>query len=253
MKKRVIKGKEHVLFDSKDEARQVMSIQDIHSDWRVAPLHSWTLTDDGQVCQVLERGDINGVKYVRTVVGMFKCAPSIYMEGEMRDNIYNFSGIREHQRFINKKTPSNQEYLFARYIAKGEGIIDSFKKAYPNATSENYINKKASMLLKTERVSTLIDKEIEKILEKAEITPQYLLEKTKEIVDKEEARDSDKLASLKILMEISGLLGKKEQKTESIALFQGFSPEQLKLLEGGNNVKKIGEQTRELPDMSEED
>jgi hypothetical protein len=35
-------------------------------------------------------------------------------------------------------------------------------------------------------------------------------------------------------------------------LFQGFSPEQLRVLEGGD-VKKIAEQTRELPDVPEED
>ena len=44
-----------------------------------------------------------------------------------------------------------------------------------------------------------------------------------------------------------------EQKTESLALFQGFTPEQLKLLDGGNNVKKIAEQTRTVSDVSEED
>ena len=45
---------------------------------------------------------------------------------------------------------------------------------------------------------------------------------------------------------------KKEKQTESIALFSGFSNEQLKLLEG-NNVKKIAEQTREVSDMPETD
>jgi len=101
-------------------------------------------------------------------------------------------------------------------------------------------------------VQELIDKEIQKMLEETDITPKYLLLKTREIVDNEEARDSDKLSSIKILMEISGMLGKKEQKTESIQLFQGFSPEQLQVLEGGN-VKKIAEQSRELPDVPEED
>ena len=72
------------------------------------------------------------------------------------------------------------------------------------------------MLLKTERIKTLIDKEIEKILDETEITPKYLLLKTKEIVDNLEARDSDKISSLKMLMEISGLLGKKEQKKAPI-------------------------------------
>tara|TARA_R100000697_G_scaffold122821_1_gene153301 strand:- start:1932 stop:2459 length:528 start_codon:yes stop_codon:yes gene_type:complete len=175
------------------------------------------------------------------------------MSGEMRPNIYNFSGLFEEQRVLNKEKPSKQEYIFARYIAKGEGVTDSFKKAFPDAKSEKYIKRRSSLLLRTERITTLIEKEIEKILHKTDITPEYLLQKTKEIVDKEDARDADKLASLKILMEISGILGKKEQKTESIQLFQGFTPEQLEVLEGGKNVKKIAEQTRELPDMSEED
>tara|TARA_R100000353_G_scaffold21739_1_gene19381 strand:- start:454 stop:1215 length:762 start_codon:yes stop_codon:yes gene_type:complete len=253
MQTRIIKGKEHVLYNNKDEARQVMSLEDIHEDWRVAPLNSWVLTDDEQVCQILERGELNGQAYVRTVVGMFKCAPTSKMSGEMRPNIYNFSGLFEEQRVLNKEKPSKQEYIFARYIAKGEGVTDAFKKAFPDAKSEKYIKRRTSLLLRTERISTLIEKEIEKILHKTDITPEYLLQKTKDIVDSEEARDSDKLASIKILMEISGILGKKEQKTESIQLFQGFTPEQLAVLEGGNNVKKIAEQTRELPDMPEED
>ncbi len=253
MQSRIIKGKEHVLYSNKDEARQVMSIKDIQQDWRVAPLNSWVLTDDEQVCQILERGNLNGQEYVRTVVGMFRCASSTEMSGAMRPNIYNFSGQYEEHRVLNKKTPSKQEHLFARYIAKGEGVTESFKKAFPDAKSDKYIKRRTQLLLKTERINTLIDKEIEKILERTDITPEYLLKQTKDIIDKEEARDSDKLASLKILMEISGLLGKKEKKTESIQLFQGFSPDQLKVLEGGSNVKKIAEQTREVPDLQEED
>ena len=96
----------------------------------------------------------------------------------------------------------------------------------------------------------MIDKEIEKILDETEITTKYLLLKTKEIVDNLEARDSDKISSLKMLMEISGLLGKKEQKTESIQLVKGFSPKQLELLEG-NNVKEIASQEREIPRLSD--
>jgi hypothetical protein len=142
--------------------------------------------------------------------------------------------------------------LFAKYIIKGEGVTEAFKKAYPKAKSPQYIKEKTNLLLRTERVQELIDKEIQKMLEETDITPKYLLLKTREIVDNEEARDSDKLSSIKILMEISGMLGKKEQKTESIQLFQGFSPEQLQVLEGGN-VKKIAEQSRELPDVPEED
>jgi|TARA_R100000353_G_scaffold40321_2_gene32001 hypothetical protein len=251
--KRIIKGKEHIIYKNIAELRQAMSNIKVYDDWRTAPLDSWVLTDDEQVCQILEKGNINNISYVRTAIGMFKCAPFIKIEGEPKENIYNFSGLNINTRTKLRKNPTKQELLFAKYMVKGEGVLDAFKKAFPDAKSEEYIQSRSTALMKTERIQTLIDKEVEKYLEQSDITPQYLLEKTKEIVDKEDARDADKLASIKILMEISGLLGKKEQKTESLALFQGFTPEQLKLLDGGNNVKKIAEQTRTVSDVSEED
>ena len=54
-------------------------------------------------------------------------------------------------------------------------VFDAFKKAYPDAKSEKYIKRRTSLLLRTERISTLIDKEIQKILEETDITPEYLL------------------------------------------------------------------------------
>lgn len=250
MKQRTIKGKEHIVYDNINELRQAMPLQDVQDDWRNAPVSSWTLTDDGQVCEVLERGTINSQRYVRTAIGMFNCAPSVKMDGKLKESIYAFSGKNSSTVFKERVNPSKQEFLFARYIAKGEGITEAFKRAYPMSKSDNYIKEQSSMLLKTERIKTLIDKEIEKILDETEITPKYLLLKTKEIVDNLEARDSDKISSLKMLMEISGLLGKKEQKTESIQLFKGFSPKQLELLEG-NNVKEIASQEREIPRLSD--
>jgi hypothetical protein len=253
MKKRIIKQKEHIVYENLDELRQVMPDEQVYDDWRTAPVFAWTLTDDEQVCQVLEKGKVDNQDYVRTAIGMFRNAPSAKMEGKLRENIYAFSGKSARSILKDRINPSKQEFLFARYVAKGDGIVEAFKKAYPKASSEKYIKEQSSMLLKTERIKTLIDKEIEKILNETEITPKYLLLKTKEIVDNEEAKDSDKISSLKMLMEISGLLGKKEQKTESISLFKGFSPEQLELLEG-KNVKKIASQEREmhrLPDVQQ--
>ena len=253
MKKRRIKEKEHIVYETIDELRQVMPHEKIYDDWRNAPLDSWVLTDDGQVCQILDKGSLNNHPYIRTAIGMFRCVPSQKIEGRMRDNIYSFSGRRSEHIARDRKNITKNEYLFAKYIAKGEGVVDAFKHAFPKSQSENYIKERSNLLLKTERVKKLIDKEIQRILEETEITPKYLLLRTKEIVDNEEARDSDKISSLKMLMEIAGLLGKKEQKTESITLFKGFSKEQLDLLEGGKNVKKIATQTRELPDMPKED
>ena len=212
MKKRTIKDKEHIVYENIDELRQVMPDIKIYEDWRNAPLWSWVLTDDGQVCQIIDKGTLNNREYIRTAIGMFACAPSQRMEGELRKNIYNFNGINSKEHFKARNSPTKQEFLFA------------------TAKSEDYIKSQSTALMKTKRIETLIDKELEALLEKVEITPQYLLEKTKEIVDKVDVRDNDKLNSIKILMELSGMLNKKEKQTESIALFSGFSNEQLKLL-----------------------
>ena len=72
---------------------------------------------------------------------------------------------------------------------------------------------------------------------KVGIDEDYLLEKAKVIVDKDEARDSDKLRALEMLMKIAGMFPK-EKKTESLAVFEGFSKEKLAQL-GGASVKLI--------------
>jgi hypothetical protein len=89
MKKRTIKDKEHIVYENIDELRQVMPDIKIYEDWRNAPLWSWVLTDDGQVCQIIDKGTLNNREYIRTAIGMFACAPSQRMEGELRKNIYN--------------------------------------------------------------------------------------------------------------------------------------------------------------------
>ena len=133
MKKRLIKGKEHIIYENIDELRQVMPEQKVYDNWREAPMWSWVLTDDGQVCQILDKGALNKKPYVRTTIGMFHCAPSQMIEGEPRENIYNFSGINNKKIIKNRVNPTKREFLFAKYVAKGDGVLDAFKKAFPDA------------------------------------------------------------------------------------------------------------------------
>ena len=64
MKSRIIKDKEHIIYDNIDELRQVMPDKKIYQNWRNAPLWSWTLTDDGQVCQIIDKGTFNNKEYI---------------------------------------------------------------------------------------------------------------------------------------------------------------------------------------------
>jgi hypothetical protein len=84
-------------------------------------------------------------------------------------------------------------------------------------------------------VRQLIDKEIELLLNETGITKSYLLEKTKDIVDSEGSKDSDRMRAIETLMKLSGMLST-EKKVDSVSLIQeftGFSQEKLEAFRAG--------------------
>ena len=81
-------------------------------------------------------------------------------------------------------------------------------------------------------------------MNEAEITPLYILEKMKDIIESDGSRDSDKVSLLKELVTIAGMKDM-DKKSESVTVFQGFSPEQLNAI-GGNNVKQLAKAEREI-------
>ena len=76
-----------------------------------------------------------------------------------------------------------------------------------------------------------IDKETELILNEEGVSPRWIIEKYKTIVDLSE-RDSDKLRSLEALAKMSGLFDTQTKK-EQVTVWAGFSEEQQKVLNGG--------------------
>ena len=84
-------------------------------------------------------------------------------------------------------------------------------------------------------MKNLREKDIEILLNDTGITKSYLLEQTKDIVEKHDGKDSDKLRALETLMKIYGLLNPEKTK-ESLALiqeFSGFSQEKLEAFKQG--------------------
>jgi len=133
--------------------------------------------------------------------------------------------------------------LFAQFVAKGENIIDAFLKAYPT-NNRRYAEGQAKILLKAKRVQKLIRDEIDKVLVDADITPLYLLEQMRCIVDSGESQDRDKIQAIKTLMQISGMMDT-EKRTESVAVFQGFTKEQLDAI-GSGEVKQLAAAEKEV-------
>ena len=66
----------------------------------------------------------------------------------------------------------------------------------------------------------------------------------KDIIESTTSRDSDKVSLLKELVAIAGMRDT-DTKSESVTVFQGFSPEQLDAI-GGNNTKKLASAKREI-------
>jgi len=133
--------------------------------------------------------------------------------------------------------------MFAKYVAKGDNMVDAFVNAFPT-NSREYAEKEAKFLMNTKRVRNLIREEIDKIMNEAEITPLYILEKMKDIIESTNSRDSDKVSLLKELVSIAGMKDT-DTKSESVTVFQGFSAEQLEAIGGGGN-KKLASAKREL-------
>ena len=134
----------------------------------------------------------------------------------------------------------NTVYLFDRKHRKS---VDAFLKAYPT-DNRRYAEGQAKILLKAKRIQKLIRDEIDKVLVDADITPLYLLEQMRSIVDSGDSQDRDKIQAIKTLMQISGMMDT-EKRTESVAVFQGFTKEQLDAI-GSGEVKQLAAAEKEV-------
>jgi hypothetical protein len=246
VKTRTINGVTKYLFDTIDEFIEYHPSTTVCTDWRHASVDDWIMSDDGQVCQVLYVGLLKkpnrkkDTTFIRTIIGSFVCNPNVTMSGEMRTNMHTFAtdGKSPSVRKKERTKATTKEFLFAKYVAKGDDVVDAYMNAFPSK-KKSYASSQAKLLLKTDRVKNLIREEVDKHLNEAEITPKYLLEEMRNVIDKTESSDRDKITALTTLMKISGMMDT-ERKSESITLFQGFTKEQLNAIQGPE-VKKLQE------------
>jgi len=247
MVSRKIKNVLHFGYKNKREFEEYNPNVGLVDDWRNGEEDQWVKADDGQIFQVLRRGELRHPStrklmnhYIRTILGSFVCSKGAVMDGELRENIYSFgivSRLKPHEHYMTKKQLTSREFLFAKYIVKGDGIAEAYMKAFPT-NKEGHAEHRGKKLIKTDRIQKVIREEVDKVLNEADITPLYLLEKMRAIVDKDESQDKDKISAIKTLMQISGMMDT-EKRSESITLFQGFTKEQLDAISEGGQRKLI--------------
>jgi hypothetical protein len=143
-------------------------------------------------------------------------------------------------------------------VARGDDVVDAFRKAYPNAKSDDYIKKESAKLLKRENIQKMVKEEIREILDEEGVTPKYLIRGYKQVCDIAD-RDSDRLRSLDSLSKISGLFDTQEKKTEELTVWTGFSSEQLesikdekKGLTNNGKAQLLGTARRETKEIQED-
>ena len=244
---RKIKGVTHYAYESELEFRTAHPKEKLIKDWREAKQGEWCLADDGKIVQILLKNTMKGnkikEKYIRTVIGMITVRKSTTLAGDITDSLYRFVKRHSYDSRLHGGM-TKQKKIFSKYIAMGLDPESAYIKAYPKTTNTNDARRKSKLLLKSKSVRNQVDKEIEELMADVGITKRYLLESTKDVVDKTDVKDNDKLRALETLMKISGMLNT-EKKSESIALIQeftGFSKEKLKAFEQG----MLSEQKKEL-------
>ena len=250
MESRRIKNIKHFVYDDLEEFKKDHPNTVVHPDWRKADENSWVYSDDDRIVQLLKvkkmvshHSDTKNYKYadgwVRTVVGSFINKKSTKMDTDFSShpNRYTFSKtIKNTSERVHKRTKiTNKEKDFATNVVVGMGALDAYKNAFKEESNQK-ARKKATILLKQERVMEEIQKSVLDVAKGLGVDHEYILGKLKHLADYSED-DNIILQSAKELGKIIGTSNNniKQKEVGLMGVFQGFSQEQL---EGASRDQK---------------
>jgi len=240
-----LKDTVHKVYESKDELPPDIKLID---NWREGDVGDWVLADDGCIIQILRSGvfarptkKIRALKYVGTCTGTFICKDTYKMDCDKRENIYNISGKSPYTQTIERKEVTHRERVFAQFISQGIERTEAYLRAF-DTKSKHHAHVQAGLLLKQERVRTVMKAELKPVLARLGINNDLVLEGIKQIAVSGD-KDSDRL---KALFELADILEIKETRKEitavSGAVFKGFLPEDTEVL---NERKQILEENND--------
>jgi len=154
------------------------------------------------------------------------------MDGDPPKNIYSFSGGKNHREIRRtRQLPTSREVVFSKYVAKGIDPITAYLRAFPTKNRQ-YAKYSANTLLKQERITKMVSKEIGVALKNVGVDKEYLLSKAKDVIDDPESKNSDRIRAIELLMKIDDMFPSTQKSSESLTIFQGFTPERLKEITG---------------------
>jgi len=229
-----IKERTHTVYDNVGELPPDLTYL---KDWRDGDISDWVLADDDCIIQILRVGYFNrptkkvkALKYVGTCTGTFICKESYKMDCDKRENIYNISGKSPYTQTIERETITQREQLFAQFVSQGMERAEAYLRAF-ETKNRHHAHAQAGLLLKQERVRTVMKEEIRPVLAELGIDDTMVLQGIRDVALSGE-KDSDRL---KALFELADILEIKETKKEITAIggavFKGFLPEDTEIIQ----------------------
>jgi hypothetical protein len=197
LEKKSIRSKAHYVYDDIEEFREHHPNIVVKPDWRNADEEDWVYSDDGRIVQLL------------------KVSKSVKHPGDRKNYKYAKGWVRTIVgSFLNRPNIKM-------------GAVDAYKKAYTEMSNDK-ARKKATILLKQERVMKEIEKSVLDVAKGLGIDHEYILGKLKNLADYSED-DNIILQSAKELGKIVGTSGTtvKQREVGLLGVFQGFSPDEI--------------------------
>jgi len=253
VKAKTIKDKRHFVYKDEKEFRLYHKNVKLIESWRDAEEGEWCQTDDEQVVQVLKKSPFKAntgkdKHYVRTLLGTYVAENKEPMEGNIPKNLYSFSRDKNHKEVQATDRDANaNELIFAQYVVKGVDPTDAYLRAYPTDKHE-YAKVASKSLLKQERVMKLIRKEVKDALSLVGITHEEILKQVWSIVKEDENNSSSRVRCLELLAKVSDMMPNAEKKSETLTVFQGFTPAELQTLKSDGETKMIAQAEAEIDD-----
>jgi len=221
-----VKGEDHFIYDLESELPD-----DVHpiKNWRDGIPGDWVLADDNAYVQILERKKMGKKEILRTCVGTYVVNQA--MDTAERDSRYTINGKLDSKTIKERKKPTDREVIFASKVVRGADAVKAYMEVY-NANNTDYAKRRSALLLKTERINTLMNptkEELTEVFASLDVDLEFLIREAKDqVIDGKNG--SDKMNALKMLWEAFGVVGQKKV-TEIAGIFQGFEPAQLKEVE----------------------
>jgi len=202
---RKVKGVHHYIFEDEGEfrlhfERNGLPVPPLKKEWRDGHEGDWVVADDGGVVQILKRGG-KKITYIRTAVGTFfnKKHDSMDTDVSKHQCRYTVSGKFPKPGRPGAKNLTQRERIWVALLRSGMDPYSAYEQAF-RTKSPRTIHSQVDRLFAQERIVNELKKEVKEALEKSGVTPNWVIETAKAIV--EEGDNKSKVALLREFMKL---------------------------------------------------